>query len=152
MSEFNRGAEYVRDNILASIIGLQNGIRHSNLDDPTYKAYQKVYNLIKERYGDMFDKFKNNEIKEDKCAVLGFKQPTIMINPYGIKIHIGTQGKEDWCVEIPNNLVKKKCRKCKTNTNVAIYNITEEHALTVAEEFTNIAKRVGGRKYDANSY
>ena len=58
MSEFNRGAESVRDNILASIIGLQNGIGHNNPDGPTYKAYQKVYNLIKDRYGGMFESFK----------------------------------------------------------------------------------------------
>lgn len=58
MSEFKNGAKHARDCILSSIIGLQNEIGHHNLNDPTYKAYQKVYNLIVKNYGDMFKEFK----------------------------------------------------------------------------------------------
>ena len=40
---------------------------------------------------------------------LGFKQPEILVNPYGIKIYIGTKGDSDWAVEIPKELCKAKC-------------------------------------------
>lgn len=58
MSEFNNGAVHARDCILCSIVGLQNEMGHHNPDDPEYKAYQKVYDLIVDKYGDMFKKFK----------------------------------------------------------------------------------------------
>jgi hypothetical protein len=142
MTEFNRGAESVRDNILASIIGLQNGIGHNNPDDPTYKAYQKVYNLIKDRYGGMFENFQDNGTVEDQRAALGFKQPTVLVNPFGIKIYTGTKGKEDWCIEIPKELAKKKCSVYRCNGNFVLYGVTEENALSVAKEFTNLAKEM----------
>lgn len=58
MSEFNNGAVYARDVILSSVIGLQNEMGHHNPDNPEYKAYQKVYDLIVDKYGDMLQKFK----------------------------------------------------------------------------------------------
>ena len=72
---------------------------------------------------------------------LGFKQPEYLENPYGIKIYIGTKDNEDWCVEIPKELAKKKCRYYNSSSNYAIYFVSEEHALAVAKDFTELARR-----------
>ena len=56
MSEFNNGAKHARDDILATIIGLQNEIGGDE-NYPVYAAYQKLYNLIVEKQGDMFTEF-----------------------------------------------------------------------------------------------
>ena len=56
---FNRGAVYVRDYILASLLGLQNGLYHTDPDNPEYEAYQKVYDLITNKFGDMFEPFQS---------------------------------------------------------------------------------------------
>lgn len=45
---------------------------------------------------------------EDVYKKLGFKHPEFLENPYGIKIYIGTKGEDDWCVEIPKELVSGK--------------------------------------------
>lgn len=58
MDEFKNGARYVRDTILAMLIGLQNKTGYSKQDDLEIITYQRVYNLIVERYGDMFENFK----------------------------------------------------------------------------------------------
>ena len=55
---FFDGAVYVRDYILASIIGIQNEMGHSNPNDQEYKAYQDMYELIVNKFGDMFTNFK----------------------------------------------------------------------------------------------
>lgn len=39
---------------------------------------------------------------------LGFNTPKFVENPYGIKIYTGTKDKDDWCVVIPKELIKKK--------------------------------------------
>ena len=44
---------------------------------------------------------------------LGFKQPEFVENPCGIRIYLGTKDKEDWCVEIPKELVQIKCPRQK---------------------------------------
>lgn len=56
-TSFEHGAVYVRDYILASLLGLENGIGHTDPDNPEYAAYQKVYDLITNRFGDMFTDF-----------------------------------------------------------------------------------------------
>ena len=75
---------------------------------------------------------------------LGFKQPEFVENPYGIKIYIGTKGEDDWCVSIPKELVEIKCqRRCihyNNNKDFEVYFITEEHALEMAKEFTELAR------------
>jgi len=50
MSEFNKGATYAKDVILATIIGLQNGLGNDE-SNPKYQAYQELYELISDRYG-----------------------------------------------------------------------------------------------------
>ena len=57
-ASFFNGGVYVRDYILSSLIGMQNEIGHSDQDNPEYRAYQKVYNLITDRFGAMFTEFK----------------------------------------------------------------------------------------------
>lgn len=55
---FFDGAVYVRDNVLATLIGMQNELGHVNPNDPEYQAYKKVYDTIADKMGDMFDEFK----------------------------------------------------------------------------------------------
>lgn len=55
--DFNAGSEYARDCIIAEIIGLQNEIM-DRMESEEYKAYQKVLELIIDRHGDMYKKFK----------------------------------------------------------------------------------------------
>lgn len=57
-SSFRNGGTYVRDNILAMLIGLQNNVGYSEQEDSEYFAYQKVYNLIADIFGDMFTDLK----------------------------------------------------------------------------------------------
>ena len=78
---------------------------------------------------------------EDVYGQLGFKKPEYVENPYGIRIYIGTKGKEDWSVEIPKELAKKKCRYYNGNNNYAIYLESEEYVLAVANEFTKLATK-----------
>lgn len=55
--DFNAGSKYARDCIIAEIIGLQNEIIDRK-ESEEYKAYQKVLELIIDRYGDMYKDFK----------------------------------------------------------------------------------------------
>lgn len=73
----------------------------------------------------------------DQYAVLGFQQPTFVTNPCGIRIYMGTKGKDDWCIEIPKELVKKRYREYQFNTNFTFYGITEPEALSIAKDFTS---------------
>ena len=57
-SSFFNGGVYVRDYILSAVIGLQNEMGHSTPDNPEYQAYQKVYDMVVDRFGDMFTEFK----------------------------------------------------------------------------------------------
>ena len=60
-TSFFDGGKYVRDYILASIVGLQHVAIHTSPEggtDPKYKAYAEVYNLIEKRFGDIFTEFK----------------------------------------------------------------------------------------------
>lgn len=57
-SSFFNGGVYVRDYILSAMVGLQNEIGRQNTDDPEYQAYQKVYDLIADKFGDIFTEFK----------------------------------------------------------------------------------------------
>jgi hypothetical protein len=51
-SKFNEGAQYMRDGIICSIVGMQNALH--DWDDPKQKAYQEVMNMIIDNYGDVF--------------------------------------------------------------------------------------------------
>lgn len=71
---------------------------------------------------------------------LGFEQPKILENPYGIRIYIGTKNEEDWCVEVPKELCKKSCSKFNYDNNFTFYFVTEQYALEIAERYTALAK------------
>lgn len=75
---------------------------------------------------------------------LGFKQPKLLRNPHGIRIYIGTKGKDDWCVVVPKKLVKLKCPHYDLDKDYAIYLVTEQEALAVAKEYTELAKNLKG--------
>lgn len=79
---------------------------------------------------------------EDLYKQLEFKKPTFLQNPYGIRIYIGTKGKDDWCIVIPKELVKMKCSHYNYNKDYAIYFITEKHALETARTYTELAKQM----------
>ena len=83
---------------------------------------------------------------EDVYKELGFKQPAILENPYGIRIYIGTKGEDDWAVEIPNKLCKAKSPGFTYDKPVVAYLITEEDALDISRRFTEIAKRMKKEK------
>ena len=78
---------------------------------------------------------------ENEYLQLGFKRPEFLENQYGIKIYIGTKGKDDWSVEIPNELAKKKSSSFNYDKNVIFYLVSEEHALAIARVYTELAKK-----------
>lgn len=55
-SEFNKGASYARDLIIANIIGMQNEI--IDKDSPKYSTLQELLEHITESYGDFSKLFK----------------------------------------------------------------------------------------------
>lgn len=79
---------------------------------------------------------------KDLYNSLGFKKSDIVVNPYGIKILIGTKGEDDWCVEVPKELVTKKYGHYYGESNYTAYFIAEQEALKIAEEYTNVAKSI----------
>ena len=53
-TDFERGAIYARDCIIATILGMQESVRGT----AKYSAYQEVADMIEERFGNMFQDFK----------------------------------------------------------------------------------------------
>lgn len=80
-------------------------------------------------------------VTQDQYTALGFKPPAFIENPYGIKIYIGTKGKEDWTVVIPQWIMQ---REHNYNKDFAFYLVTEEHALSTAERATRWAQKYKG--------
>lgn len=80
-------------------------------------------------------------ITEDTYKSLGFKLPDFVVNEYGIKIYLGTKGKDDWCIEVPKELCKLKTPRYLFGYNYAVYLETEEEVLRIAREFTELAER-----------
>lgn len=76
---------------------------------------------------------------KDLYRQLGFKRPEYMENNYGIRIYIGTEGKEDWCVEVPKELCDTK--KYKYGKNIMFYLVTEEQAIEIATKYTEVARK-----------
>ena len=76
---------------------------------------------------------------EKAYDAMGFKSPEFIENPYGIKIYIGTKGKEDWCIEVPKGLAKLKCPKYPFEYNYCVYCVSEEEAIRTAREFSVLA-------------
>ena len=64
-TEFNKGAIYARDCIIAEIIGLQN-YDIEGPDSKEYKAYQKLLEVIDSKYGHMYGYFGEPEPKYDE--------------------------------------------------------------------------------------
>ena len=56
-SEFNKGAAYGRDCIIADIIGIQNAILNE-MDSEQYKTLQALLISIEEQYGKPMEVFK----------------------------------------------------------------------------------------------
>lgn len=85
---------------------------------------------------------------QDKYIELGFKPPAFIENPYGIRIYIGTKGKDDWTVVVPKWIIKhvygnpQYSKGHMYNKDVALYFVTEERALEVAERHTRLAKNI----------
>lgn len=87
---------------------------------------------------------------EDLYNSLGFTKPNYIENPYGIKIYLGTKDKDDWCVEIPRELIRTKLRHYKCcakyySKPCIVYCISEKEALAIAQEYTTLAKCEGIR-------
>lgn len=78
---------------------------------------------------------------EDAYKSLGFKAPQFLENPYGIKIYLGSKDKDDWCVEIPKELTRKKCRSYNHDYNYVVYLTSEAEVLRIAREYTQLAKQ-----------
>ena len=72
---------------------------------------------------------------------LGFKQPAFLENHVGIRIYIGSIGKDDWTVVIPKEIAQKKCPNYTLQSDYVNYLVTESEALRIAEEFTTLAER-----------
>ena len=85
---------------------------------------------------------------DDIYKELGFKQPDILINPYGIKIYVGTEGDTDWAIEIPKELINVKSATFKYDKNMAFYLLAEEDVLEMARQYTEIARRKKGDSRD----
>ena len=54
-SDFVKGEKFMRDAVIATIIGMQNDIGTGN---PKYQAYQDVLETVIDRYGDMYQDVK----------------------------------------------------------------------------------------------
>lgn len=78
---------------------------------------------------------------EDTYKSLGFKPTDILVNAYGIKIYLGTKGKNDWCIEVPKELCKMKTPLYSFGYDYAVYLESEEEVLRIAREFTELAER-----------
>lgn len=89
---------------------------------------------------------------DERYRDLGFNMPMCVKNPYGIKIFVGTSGKDDWGVKVPKGLVVKKFLMEKSNgadmysSYTQMEHISEEKALSVAQEWTLFAKVIWGNK------
>ena len=85
---------------------------------------------------------------ENKYTELGFKPPAFVENTYGIRIYIGTKGKDDWTVVVPKWIIKnvygnnRYSKEHMYNKDVTLYCITEECALDVAERHTRLAQNI----------
>ena len=63
-------------------------------------------------------------------------------NPYGIRILFGTEGKDDWCIEIPAELIRSDNNYYKSDKPLVMYCISEEETLRMAEKYTRVAIRL----------
>lgn len=55
-SEWGKGAAYMRDNVIAHIIGMQNDLEN-DIKDKGYQELQRLLELIEERYGKIMGEF-----------------------------------------------------------------------------------------------
>ena len=85
---------------------------------------------------------------EDKYTELGFVHHYVT-NSYGIRILFGTPGNDDWCIEIPAELVRRDNNLYKSDKPLVMYCISEEETLRMAEKYTNIARNIEKTKRDS---
>lgn len=57
-TEFNNGATYCKDLVLATILGFQNEKTYLNVNDPKYQILQELYEFIEKTYGKAYTPFK----------------------------------------------------------------------------------------------
>ena len=79
-------------------------------------------------------------ITDDTYKSLGFKSPDFIENQYGIKIYLGTKDKEDWCIEIPKEIARRKSHSYALKCNVVFYLISEAEVIRLAKEYTELAE------------
>lgn len=82
---------------------------------------------------------------KDLYKSLGFNEANYVENPYGIKIYLGTKDKDDWCVEIPKELMQEVHSNYyknhyKFDKNCVVYCVREEDALNIAKKYTDWAR------------
>lgn len=78
---------------------------------------------------------------DERYEQLGFKAPSFLENKYGIRIYIGTKGEDDWCVLIPNKIIRLKITDSMfAKQDCCLYLVTEKTALETAAQWTAIAK------------
>lgn len=71
----------------------------------------------------------------EKYTKLGFKTPRYVENRFGIKIYLGTTGKDNWSVEIPKKFIGEKYEKyCEENFTISM--VSEECVLAIASKYT----------------
>jgi len=79
---------------------------------------------------------------ENLYKQLGFQSPDFVENHCGIRIYLGKKGENDWCVVVPRVLCELKSKSFKYGKDVAFYLISEKEALSIAKEYTELAKRM----------
>ena len=60
-ASFFDGGKYVRDYVLAILLGMKKEVMHNSpegVDDPRYQAYSNVYDKIVDKFDDLFTEFK----------------------------------------------------------------------------------------------
>ena len=71
---------------------------------------------------------------------LGFHQVREIVNKYGIKVIIGTDYNNDWCLHIPYNVVKichnKEVADMWGTSGLNFYLISKEETYKKAEKYT----------------
>lgn len=76
---------------------------------------------------------------EDVYKKLGFKSSEILENTFGIRIYVGTKGKNDWCIVIPKVLCEMKCKNYPYDNPFISYCISESEVINLAKEYTELA-------------
>lgn len=73
MTDFNRGLNTMKDNIICRIIGIQNDMAN-DINSDTYKTFNNLINMIEQDYGMLCHGVVTNSVSEElpKKTVRGF--------------------------------------------------------------------------------